>query len=67
VAGVGAQKRIDDDPFSRMVHFGDEVVGFLLRNPHGLDVQRCAVDDGAGGTGCFYSHVEHGVLIGRHG
>jgi tRNA/rRNA methyltransferase len=50
-----------------VVDFGDEVVDLLLRDAHGFDVQRGAVDDGAGGAGGLDGHVEHGVQVGgRH-
>jgi hypothetical protein len=50
--------------FAGVVHFGHEVVDLLLRDAHGLHVQRGAVDDGAGGAGGLDGHVEHGVQVG---
>ena len=43
---------------------GHKIVGFLLRNPHGFDVQRGAIDDGAGSAGGLDGHVNHGMQIG---
>ena len=61
VAGVGREQRLDDGLLAGMVDFGDEVVDLLLRDAHGLDVERGPVDDGAGGAGGLDGHVEHGV------
>jgi hypothetical protein len=54
--------------FTGVIDFGDEVVDLLLRDAHGFNVQRGAVDDGAGGACGLDGHVEHGVQVGgRHG
>jgi len=49
-----------------LVDFGHEVVGLLLRDPHRLDVQGGAVDDGTSGTGGLDGHVDHGMQVERH-
>ena len=64
---VGGEQRLDDHFLSRVVHFGDEVVDLLLRNPHRFHVERGAVDDGASGACGLDGHVDHGVQIGGHG
>jgi len=66
VAWVCSQQRLDDDGFAGVVDFGDEVIDLLLRDAHGFDVERGAIDDCASGAGGLDGHVEHGVQVERH-
>jgi hypothetical protein len=61
VVGVGGEERLDDGGFAGVVDLGDEVVDLLLRHTDRLDVERGAVDDGAGGACGLDGHVEHGM------
>ena len=67
VAGIGGQQGVDDGVLAGVVDLGDEVVDLFLRDAHGLDVERGAVDDGASGARGPDGHVQHGVQGGRHG
>jgi hypothetical protein len=66
VVRIGPQQGFDDRGLGRVVDLGDEIVGLLLRDADGLDVERGPVDDRAGGASGLDGHVEHGVLVGRH-
>ena len=61
MVGVGGGKRLDDRGLAGVIDLGDEVIGLLLRDAHAFNVQRGAVDDGAGGARGPDGHVEHGV------
>ena len=61
VPRVGGQQGLDDDLFAGVIDFGDKVVDLFLGDTHGLDVECCAVDDGASGACGLDGHVDHRV------
>ena len=61
VPRVGLKQNFNDGGLGRMIDFSDKVVGLFGRDPHGFNVQRGTVDDGAGGARSLDGHIEHGV------